>query len=497
MVRLQDVADPQAERVVYVVRQAGGSSFKNKSIYVRYLRSANADQWIDRSFYTPDDPEILGSSNTNYGPNRKGSVCRDDRTPVASSDRFPRDGLVVETDTYRWEATGRWMVRDIRIKAPGVVKPDWAAIKDTRPDLIDRWKGRAFQQSPDSTISLVGFEDEQVNWEASSTLLGERCGPVRCMREVWGADSGTNVTKTETFYRDAVAYRYRIRVHPIPPDGLYTSWDYNRNAMLPTAAERANGVEPGRYFTALRPQGVPVDGVNDDFGQIDAITPIGGQCITSDGPRPPDAKGRCPLFLDVADPTFNLPLAFNNWEQISGKGNSGSLVYIFALKGATALGNPLVVPYYRDDACLDDGTGDDPVKRPWPGESSADARVMAVYAQNDAIARDGNGNGKVDCEEQQGVYGANGIHYFATHDTDNAFLPLTTTEVDGEQWQFMVPASQPRNVGDSYANIIRVPLVAVVVPMTPPSLPSAPAARQEPMLTGRRSGALSWLTLFQ
>jgi len=31
------------------------------------------------------------------------------------------------------------------------------------PDLIDRWKGRAFQQSPDSTISLVGFEDEQVN----------------------------------------------------------------------------------------------------------------------------------------------------------------------------------------------------------------------------------------------------------------------------------------------------------------------------------------------
>lgn len=497
MVRLQDAADPQAERVVYVVRQAGGSSFKSKSTYVRYLRSANADQWIDRSFYTPDDPEILGSSNTNYGPNRKGSVCRDGRTPVASTDRFPRDGLVVETDTYRWEATGRWMVRDIRIKAPGIAKPDWAAIKDTRPDLIDRWKGRAFQQSPDSTISLVGFEDEQVNWEANSTLLGERCGPVRCMREVWGADSGTNVTKTETFYRDAVAYRYRIRVHPIPPDGLYTSWDYNRNAMLPTAAERANGVEPGRYFTALRPQGVPVDGVNDDFGQVDSITPVGGQCMTSDGPRPPDAKGRCPLFLDVADPTFNLPLAFNNWEQISGKGNSGSLVYIFALKGATALGNPLVVPYYRDDACLDDGTGDDPVKRPWPGESSADARVMAEYAQNDAIARGGNGNGKVDCEEQQGVYGANGIHYFATHDTDNAFLPLTTTEVDGEQWQFMVPASQPRNVGDSYANIIRVPLVAVVVPMTPPSLPSAPAARQEPMLTGRRSGALSWLTLFQ
>ena len=45
---------------------------------------------------------------------------------------------------------------------------------------------------------------------------------------MWGADSGTNVTKTETFYRDAIAYRYHVRVHPIPPDGLYTSWDYNR-----------------------------------------------------------------------------------------------------------------------------------------------------------------------------------------------------------------------------------------------------------------------------
>jgi hypothetical protein len=28
-------------------------------------------------------------------------------------------------------------------------------------------------------------------------------GPVRAIREIWGADSGTNVTKTETFYRDA------------------------------------------------------------------------------------------------------------------------------------------------------------------------------------------------------------------------------------------------------------------------------------------------------
>ena len=41
--------------------------------------------------------------------------------------------------------------------------------------------------------------------------------------------------------------------------------------------------------------------------------------------------------------------------------------------------NPAVVPYYRDDACLDDGTGDDPVQRPWPGEASTDPRVQDGY----------------------------------------------------------------------------------------------------------------------
>lgn len=37
---------------------------------------------------------------------------------------------------------------------------------------------------------MVGFEDEQVNWEGNSALLGELRGPVRSIREVWGADLG-------------------------------------------------------------------------------------------------------------------------------------------------------------------------------------------------------------------------------------------------------------------------------------------------------------------
>src|SRR3972149_4866559 len=71
------------------------------------------------------------------------------------------------------------------------------------------------------------------------------------------------------------------------------------------------------------------------------------------------------------DPTFTRPLAFLNWEQVAGKGDSGSLVYMFELKNPNALENPLVTPYYRDDACLDDGTGDDPSRPAWPGGSYA------------------------------------------------------------------------------------------------------------------------------
>ena len=77
-------------------------------------------EWIDRFSLALDDPEILGVSNTGYGPNMAGTVCRTatypgyptdpDGTPRASTDRFPRDGVTVTTDTYRWRATGRWMV---------------------------------------------------------------------------------------------------------------------------------------------------------------------------------------------------------------------------------------------------------------------------------------------------------------------------------------------------------------------------------------------------
>lgn len=436
------VADPTsgAVRYVYLFQQPGGSSFDAANGYVRYQRDANADEYLDRRSFDDADPEKLGSSNTGYGPNLPGTVCRTspenqaalgaDGTPRASTDRFPRDGLTVTTDAYRWRATGRWMIREVQIAKPGQ-----AGVYG--PDLVDRWKGRAFQQSPDSQISVVGFEDEQVNWEANSAVLGWKAGPVRALREVWGADSGTNVTKLESFYRDAAAYRYRVRVHPIPPDGLYTSWDYNAGV-----AER--------YFNALRPEGVAIDGVNDDVGQVDSLPGVG------------------PAFFDAPDPTFDLPSAIERWEQVAGTGDAGSLVYLFELTGPSSAVNFLAVPYYRDDKCLDDGTGDNPVARPWPGEASTDSRVVAGYGAG------------ATCDQKQGAWGAHGLHFFATGDSDNLFSPVPVTELDGQQWQFAVPMDAPRNVGESYAQVIRARSRVVAAPQ-----PNEPQPCPPPQSKGR------------
>jgi hypothetical protein len=406
-IALVDPLHPTKKRFVYLFLKTTGATAPG---YVTYTRDGNADEWIDKDTFDPSDPEKLGSSNTGYGPNLSGTVCDGTATSRSSTDRFPRDGVTVTTNAYTWRATGRWMVRAMQVANAG----------GYGPDLIDRWKGRAFQQSPDSSISVVGFEDEQVNWEANSALLGERVGPVRAIRETWGADSGTNVTKTETFYRDAVTYRYRVRVHPIPPDGLYTSWDYNANVAT-------------TYYNAFKPNGVAIDGVNDDVGNVDDV---GGQ----------------PAFFDAPDPTFNAPLSVMNWEQVSGTGDAGSLVYIIELKGATSAANPAVVPYYRDDKCLDDGTGDNPVPRPWPGEPSTDSQVIAGYGPG------------ATCDQKQGAWGSHGVHFFVTHDTDNAFTPKTATEVDAQQWQFAVPTAAPGNVGDPYANVVKAKLVPVVTP---------------------------------
>ncbi|MDX6273523.1 MAG: hypothetical protein QOJ92_733 [Frankiales bacterium] len=459
-VAMVDPLDPSTTHYTYLFRKAGGSSFTAANSEVQMTRAADADRWIDRGNFADNDPLKIGTSNTGYGPNLPGTVC-DPATGTArnSSDRFPSDAMTVTTPTYKVTATGRWMVRGFQVRdaaAPTTVShevctmPDGKIKKKTQPvcttvtepaptaygpDLIDRWKGRAFQQNPDSTVSVVGFEDEQVNWEANGALLGWRAGAVRAIREVWGADSGTNVTKTETYYRDADVYRYRVRVHPIPSDGLYTRWDYNKDVA-------------SRYYNLEQPDGVAIDGLNDDVGSIDKL-PNGD-----------------PAYFDFPDPTFDLPSAVDRPEEVAGKGSAGGLVYAFEFKGATSAANAAAVPYYRDDACLDDGTGDDPVQRPYPGEASTDQRVKDGYA---AIA--GAPYSSLVCDPAhgktpfQGAYASHGIHFLVTHDSDNATLGVPVDEVDGQQWRYSVPMTAPTNVISDYAPNVLAPIQAVVTPM--------------------------------
>ena len=479
---------------VYLFLTPHGSSFTYRNGYVSMTRDADSYQWVDRYSFSPNDPQRIGTSNTGYGPNLAGTVCvtapdndatpritTPDGQPRPSIDRQPRDGMTVKTATYEVTTNGRWLVNGLYVTRPGTTY-------DYGPNVISRWKGRAFQQTPDSSVSLVGFEDEQTNWEMNSALLGWRVGPVRAIREVWGADSGTNVTKSEYYYRDSDVFAFHVRVHPIPPDGLYTDWDY-RPGIATT------------YYNLKTMNGVSIDGQPDNLGEVDRV-PVTGQNAS----------------IDTCDPTFQICSAIDNPEEVAGPGFG--LVYEFELTSPTAAaGNFLVLPYYRDDACFDDGTGDAPMQRPYPGEASTSVRVQQGYLQEWQAYYQANlaqmqargwaepaSYGDLKCQPQlavhgdpfanptvppwqimpfQGAIGEHGVHFLFTQDSDNAFGPKPVDEIDGQQWRFEVPMAAPTNVLVPYGLDVSAKLVAAVIPAAAPGaglVPEVPLAAAIPAL---------------
>jgi hypothetical protein len=461
---------------IYLFLRPGGSSYNSQNGYVQMTRDANADQWIDRYAFSPSDPEKIGVSNTGYGPNIPGETCQtafpndgNITTPNGQArfakDRQPRDGMTIQTPTYEVDAQGRWLIRQLHVTTSGTTY-------NYGPNLIGRWKGRAFQSSPNSSVSLVGFEDEQVNWELNSTLLGWKAGPVRAIREIWGADSGTNVTKTEIYYRDAFNFAYHVRVHPIPPDGLYTSWDF-RYGVVDT------------YYNQKNTQGLDINGLNtQNAGEIDQV-PVSGQ----------------PAFFNTCVPTQDICSAIKNPEEISGK--NGSLVFVADITSATSALHPAVVPFYRDDACFDDGTGDAPVQRPYPGDQSTDPNVqngyVAYWQAHGAPPTTTYSDLKCappqpaapNYQQQnftsyqtmpfQGAIGEMGLHFFLTGDSDNATLPFPTDELDAEQWTYAVPTAAHANLisaatsgtGQDFGQNVVTPLETVVVPFSAASGPAS------------------------
>ncbi|MBC7375401.1 MAG: hypothetical protein H7323_15545 [Frankiales bacterium] len=451
-VKTVTVTDPLTQQRSYLyVMQGRTPSFTATNGYVHYQRDANAGTF-----------EKSESSYDGYGNAAAGTYCdaagnvvlKKGTTTADSQRRRPRDTATITTDRYRYRYDGRWLMTDIR------VKKDSATTYGA--DLVDRWKARAFQQDAESKTPCCGYEEEDTNWGGSSTLLGELSGPVRTVRETWGADSGTNVIRRETFYRDDMVMKTWLRVHVIPPlDGIYAQWDYNAGVMT-------------KYYNPQRPEGVDVDGRNDEvLGNFDdpcnATYGDGRAGAVTQAYR--DVYNTAPLCqapyhqsFDVTDPTMAKPGASLDWSVTAGP--AGSIVdrYDVEAKSATPGGlaqSVVSVPYYRDDSCFDDATGTNPgprLKLRSAGEPTKDPKTgLARRCWTPA-------DGVVDNSTVffQGDIGAHGVHLLFLADSDNARQTVPVDEIVFSQRQVFLTGQRDGAVGEQYGRGFEKPLVSTV-----------------------------------
>jgi hypothetical protein len=377
------------------------------------------------------------------------------------------------------------------------------------PNIIDEWKARAFQQRPSGTTPCCGYEEEVNNWGGSSILFGERWGPVRVIRAAWGSDSSTNNIKTETFYPETITFGDNLRVHVIPPfDGIYVMWDYRAGKVA-------------KYYNPWQSQGATIDGQNDEvFGNQNwTVTAPGdpnstgvevqdGDQVPVVGPQDvkvgnPD-KNNCNLGtsqanengicndIDMFDPTFDGPVGALNWEEIAGP--NGGVVTRWSIKKHTG-GDAytlIATPYYRDDSCFDDGTGNDPGPH-LNSRSVDDGQAATYYDPSDPTGGPNHDGWKprvcwkpADGDPQDTSVGdgrprkfwnadiaTHGLHINLIADSDNAYQTVPVDEVDSEQRMVVLPPSivDPAgtmggtvNVGEQYGRSVEYGLQPVVTP---------------------------------
>jgi hypothetical protein len=511
-VTVADPTNPTQLGTVYVaLSDVGGPAplYNASNGYVSYQRDANADRFaysqssydgygaapkgpycdadgnISTTYHNfhgdPPQPDVPAHGITVDGPNPK---------PWAIEQRRPLDGAWVKTPRYWFRYDGRWLMTGLRIS------PDDSGLNaqpNLGPDIIDQWKARAFQQRPGGETPCCGYEEEVNNWGGSSILFGERAGPVRVIRAAWGADSSTNNIKTEVFYRDEIRFQDNLRVHVIPPlDGIYVQWDYNASAMLGPDGPA------GKYFNPWKPEGVAIDGANDEvFGNTvwhvasdraeirddDEIPVVGPQAVTVplQGGDPNSCESingdaRVCNDIDLADPFFSGPAGNLNWEQVSSP--HGSVVTRWTVRQHTGGDAYSVIaqPYYRDDSCFDDGTGTDPgphlrSRHIDDGSSatyldpiSGQTKPRVCWTPDDGDPYDlSKGDGRPQ-KFWQGDIATHGLHIQLIADSDNAQLAEQLTEIDSEQRMVVLQPSIIGNHGDEYGRAADFPLVAVVTP---------------------------------
>lgn len=489
VVTITDPTNPAAKpSYAYVMRTDGSAAapkaaFGADNGYVQYQHDDNFDTLV-----------YSQSSYDSYGPAIKGPYCTpggelkvDGQNNPVIGPRKPLDTVTISTDRYRFRYDGRWLMTRIQIA------PDNTSYTDPNkaygPDVVDRWKARAFAQDPGSQTPCCGYEEEDTNWGGSSSLLGERLGPVRSIRETWGADSGTNVIRRETFYRDRMVQKTYLRVHVIPPlDGIYAQWDFNAGQMT-------------TFFNANNPSGVDIDGKNDEvYGNFDdpcndrwkdngrtdvdaayrQLYVAAQGCVVAKAAADNDPTGQADYYhqsIDPGDATFADANASLGWSQTSGP--SGTIVdRIHAqttdLTPGGAAQSVAAVPYYRDDACFDDGTGSDPGPELHPRDFDREQASGANGARRCWTKADGatdhQGADHGNPLFWQGDIGAHGLHLLFQVDSDNARTTVPINEIVTDWDMVMLPPSQtlepgtdnPKNVGEQYGRVMEKPLVAVV-----------------------------------
>ena len=503
-VEVRDPSNGGAAGYVYLMKATADgprAAFSAETGYVRYAREEGAD--IFR--FSQSNYESYGA--TYEGPwQDENGVCRSDQSEWRQ--HRPGDQAWVTTPRYKFHYDGRWVMDALHVSE----NADW----NYGPDLIDQWKARAFQQRPGGSTPCCGYEEEVNNWGGSSILMGERSGPVRTIRETWGADSGTNVVRREIFYRDEIRFLTFLRVHVIPPgDGIYAQWDYNAGMVT-------------KYFNQYNEGGVDVDGKNDDvYGNSQLHAAEDGVSYDPDGsgPEDPVVVGNpgdgCPDKIhgsqpdcidndvDIPDPFFSGPNSGLSYEQVTGP--YGTLVWRTSLKQVTPGGaaqTAFSVPYYRDDACFDDGTGSNPGPHIDPADPDGDEESDSTYVSEsgERLPRkcwdsdtDPVPPVEGDPRYYQGAIGTHGVHILLIADSDNAGTTAPVTEIDGEQRLVVLPSTM-ENVGEKYGRGTEKPLVAVARPesrdgggeVTPtPSSTSSPTptpSTASPSATPQKSG---------
>ena len=462
VITVADPQDPAARRYVYVaLASADGPkpAFDATNGYVEYERDANADDFA----FSQSSYKDYGNAAPGYYCDENGEIVRgEDGTPKEGR-RRPRDGATITTGRYRYRYDGRWLMTRIEISDDGG--------STYGPDLVDRWKARAFAQDPESETPCCGYEEEDNNWGGSSTLLGEKAGPVRVIRETWGADSGTNVIRRETFYREEMKQKTWLRVHVIPPlDGIYAQWDFNAG-------------EVDTFYNSTKRSGVPVDGRNDEvYGNFD--DPCNESYDDNDtGAIDQGYRNfyrqmqfcRFPYHLsaDVPDLTFGSPNAGTDWSMVAG--DNGSIVdrITTSLDGVTPGGaaqSVFAVPYYRDDACFDDGTGDD------PGIDVGKRTDTEPRLRSDGVTprkcwdaeRDKDAQTGTD-EFFQGSIGTHGLHLLFLAESDNARQTVPVNEIVSEWQMVMLPGRHQADAGERYGRSFEKPLVATATELGGPA----------------------------